>query len=386
MYDEAVPYADKIINANGSVVSLSGITGEGFSQEYDDAVPFANKWLFADGTIGELSISGGSAFTFKGELANLAAIQSVMSPASGDIYRAADSGIYYAYSDTGWVVTNDALTASLDGYYTKTAVDSQMAATLSSANQYTDDHSGGGGGGMTKAEVQALIDEGDAATLGTAEAYTDSQLTNYPTSQYVLDNYVTRDEANGTYTTYMYADSHYASTDALNAVNDVKLLTTAEGLAAAPGTVFVNSETGWLYYVNDVTGSVVGVAGQNTVSKLQQQINTLTATVLALNARMDNKVLDPANKQDIEAASQGAGWTAPENTGLGWQITGAGVNALLANTGLVTVNGETVFDNRGALGLELGEEPMTPYDINDGDIVVSSGMANLYATPYIPGN
>lgn len=172
--------------------------------------------------------------------------------------------------------------------------------------------------------------------------------------------------------------------NAVEAMNGIKQYSNQRILdnAVQPNDVFINSDSGWLYYYNPIENRIVGVAGQNTVATLKQQIVNLQSQITAINARLDGKELDIQNTVDIKTASQTTGYIAPSNNGLGGQISGNGINALLGNTGLVTVDGESVFDNRGALGLEIGLEPMQPYDVKDGQIITSSGMNDIYYTPY----
>ncbi len=116
---------------------------------------------------------------------------------------------------------------------------------------------------------------------------------------------------------------------------------------------------------------------------LRAQIVELTEMILNIRAQLAGKEPDLSNVIDIEAAAQGVGYTVPDTySELGGRITGAGIKALLANTGRVTVNGKEVYNNTSALGLEIGVDAMQPVDVVSGDLIISSGMDSLFFTPY----
>lgn len=120
---------------------------------------------------------------------------------------------------------------------------------------------------------------------------------------------------------------------------------------------------------------------------MQDEIADNKKALLDINARMSNKK-PSGTMTPIESASQGAGYTVPENNGLGGRIHGKGINALLGSTGVVNVQNAQgtieVYNNLGLLSL-LAPVPVLVEDVMDGDIVTSSGMAELSYEPYIAG-
>ncbi len=111
----------------------------------------------------------------------------------------------------------------------------------------------------------------------------------------------------------------------------------------------------------------------------KQRLATVESKVLALNARFENKTLG-TDKIDIEAESTSGGFTVP--AGLGGQISGNGVLALLLSASYVSVNDTPVYDIRG-LKVGLGPDAMQPVDVQPGDVITSGGMTDLFYTAYV---
>jgi hypothetical protein len=119
----------------------------------------------------------------------------------------------------------------------------------------------------------------------------------------------------------------------------------------------------------------------NIFTNISNQVNSLQLKVDTMNAKMENKILS-GTRIDIEAESQGSGYTVTANNGLGAKIYFTGIDALLVNTGQVKVNGEIVYDNTGLLGLELGGKSGS-LDVMDGDLIESSGLSTIEIEYYI---
>ncbi len=123
------------------------------------------------------------------------------------------------------------------------------------------------------------------------------------------------------------------------------------------------------------------------LQKMQAQIDANKQMSLDINARMSNKK-PSGTMTPILTESTGSGYIVPENNGLGGRIHGKGINAILGSTGVVNVqNAEgtiEVYNNLGLLSL-LAPVPVLVEDVTDGDIVTSSGMAELSYEPYIAG-
>lgn len=119
---------------------------------------------------------------------------------------------------------------------------------------------------------------------------------------------------------------------------------------------------------------------------MSDQIVALQQQILAINASIENKVLDSTQTIDIEAATQAAGgWTVPSNLGLGGVITYEGIDALLFSTGWIDINGIRVYDYGGLLGLKIGVLKETK-EVSDGDLIETGGLNSITFTPYKPRN
>ena len=66
------------------------------------------------------------AMIYRGVLADSATIQAVVSPAAGDYYQAADTGMFWIYNGTDWQSTTNMV--DLGDYYTKPEVDTLVSA------------------------------------------------------------------------------------------------------------------------------------------------------------------------------------------------------------------------------------------------------------------
>ncbi len=124
---------------------------------------------------------------------------------------------------------------------------------------------------------------------------------------------------------------------------------------------------------------------RNTLENMQGAIDDNKQALLNINARLSNK--KPSGEMtNIESASQGEGYTVPANSSLGGRVHGLGVNALLGSTGVVTVTNDQgtieIYNNLGLLSL-LAPVPVLVEDVMDGDVVKSSGMAELFYEPYV---
>ncbi len=116
----------------------------------------------------------------------------------------------------------------------------------------------------------------------------------------------------------------------------------------------------------------------NTIGNLQNQILDIKSTI-------DNKKLD-SNSVDIKNITYNV------NNSLGGRISGIGYVLLgvlsirLVSTGIIDITSNTettnVYDNTSLLTVGAAQ-PIT-LDVNNGDIIVSSGMDSLIFTPYIP--
>lgn len=112
-----------------------------------------------------------------------------------------------------------------------------------------------------------------------------------------------------------------------------------------------------------------------------QEFYNLKADFLALKAGIDNKVLDPLNTVDIEAASTSGGYTVTND--LGGRVEFSDVIVLLdLIPGSVTINGTLVWS-----GQALGIGQVNDYvDVANGDVVESSGLTSIIFVPYAPAN
>jgi hypothetical protein len=114
---------------------------------------------------------------------------------------------------------------------------------------------------------------------------------------------------------------------------------------------------------------------------VQGQISDLQNQIADLKASIQNEMLS-GTSTDI------TNMTYTVDSALGGRITGKGTQTLgllgivVAATGTVTVNGTTVYDNTTLLS--VGATPTLNADVPNGAIIVSSGMASLTFTPYIP--
>lgn len=109
-----------------------------------------------------------------------------------------------------------------------------------------------------------------------------------------------------------------------------------------------------------------------------QEFYDLKAQFLDLQAGVQNKVLDPTQVVDIEAVSTSGGYTVTSL--LGGRVTFTDTIVLLdLIPGSVAVNGVVVWSGQ-ALGLGTVEDHV---DVNDGDIITTSGMNTVTFTAYI---
>lgn len=116
---------------------------------------------------------------------------------------------------------------------------------------------------------------------------------------------------------------------------------------------------------------------------LNLQNASLQDQILDLKAGISNKTLTGSTTTDIKNT------TYTVNAPLGARLQGQGVRNVsllgitLLSTGTVDVQGERIYDNTSLIG--VGAASILSTDVNDGDVIVSSGMSYLQITPYIAG-
>ncbi len=126
----------------------------------------------------------------------------------------------------------------------------------------------------------------------------------------------------------------------------------------------------------------------NQVYGNTNSINILKGDVLDIQHSIQNQVLDPDPTHVVDIVNTSYTVTSPLGgrlQGIGYTLLGLlGVKVLSTGTIDITyTNGSTVreYDNTSLLGVG----PANPFtlDVNDGDVIVSSGMDSLTFTPYI---
>ncbi len=162
-------------------------------------------------------------------------------------------------------------------------------------------------------------------------------------------------------------------------------LTLLKSFAVNNGDVIVVNATGGTIFSALLTPAIVDQ--NNPITKLRNNYSTsifnLQQQVSIINAARENKKLGTVTI-DIESATQGSGYTVPENNGLGGQIIYEGIDALLISTGQVSINGLVVYDYGGLLGLSIGTKKESR-DVMDGDVITSSGLNSITYTAYVEG-
>lgn len=168
-------------------------------------------------------------------------------------------------------------------------------------------------------------------------------------------------------------------------INDV-LMFSSEGLvnAAEVRKSFILNTQDKVYF-GGLSGSALcsGVELDNESSfikiyqELVQKDANLQAQILDIKASLNNKVLD-STVTDITNT------TYTVNNLLGARVEVLGLNLLLGSTGVLTVNGESKYDNTGLLSL-LAPVPIGLIEVEDGDVIVSSGCSYAKITNYIAG-
>jgi hypothetical protein len=117
---------------------------------------------------------------------------------------------------------------------------------------------------------------------------------------------------------------------------------------------------------------------QQVMDSASAQFAELKAGLAAVQASLQNKVLDTAGKVDIETEAQGVGYTVDAT--LGGQVTFTSPLALLAGVGTVWVNNVKVWTNVGlTLGVGLTSDTI---EVVSGDVVATAGCTSVYFTPY----
>lgn len=117
----------------------------------------------------------------------------------------------------------------------------------------------------------------------------------------------------------------------------------------------------------------------STISNLQSQI-------LNIQASISNKTINGQTAVDIKTQSQSSYTFSNE---LGGRLVGQGVRTIgllgitVLSTGTVSVNGVEVYNNTSLIG--VGDAEILNMDINDGDVITSSGMNTLTVTNYVAG-
>lgn len=119
----------------------------------------------------------------------------------------------------------------------------------------------------------------------------------------------------------------------------------------------------------------------------QTRYNELKTEVLDLQASITNKTINGQTPIDISSPSSSGGYTVVST--LGGRLVGQGVRTIgllgivLLSTGTVSVNGTEVYNNTSLIG--IGDAEILNIDVEDGDVITSSGMGYLTVTNYVAG-
>lgn len=337
------------------------------------------------------------------------------------------------WDGTTWHVVGDFTSVTdLTDYLTKEQISDTFATIAYVAGNYA---------------MTSVVDTKDAATLASAKSYSDSQLTaslgDYVTEpefqqdvtnladhretdkgrwddldefeSEVIDSLLNakglkRDTANIVDISTATAGTPYTVTSELGGLLTVEITNTATSygniyingalrystnglIAGVPTTKYYPLKLGDTVYASSATSVtftpyIVDGASPYRImyNNFNTRISSLETAILDIKAGIANKVLDGV-QIDIEADSQGAGYTVDSASGLGARVTGQGVNALLAATGVVYINGDTdhpIYDNRG-VPLSIADAPELVADVEQGNVITSSGMGSLYLEYYTAG-
>ncbi len=115
------------------------------------------------------------------------------------------------------------------------------------------------------------------------------------------------------------------------------------------------------------------------VANLSAQISLVKSQVLAIQASVANKKLDPTNQVNIETQTQSSGYTV--TTALGGQIYFESPLVLLLGVGTVYINGVSAWSNVSlTVGLGVTSDTL---EVQAGDVITTSGVSKITFTPYI---